>query len=184
MRCIQIGLITLLLAMLPAFTHAAEPVDPAPTDKPAAGDTAAEKTPPPPSFQPGAQVVLAVTLKAPRSWNLNYLVPVRLQFGKEYLKTAPFKVKKDTWDTTIESYLPEYTVEIPLALAKDLEDGSLSIPIEVMCSVCEASGEQCTFAMETMQPELIVRNEAGEDDEENQALAEGTLEYSYRLSLP
>lgn len=184
MRFLNTGLIAMLLATaVLSLAHAADPAPPVSPDEPTAAETAAE-TPVPPSFQPAAKVTLAITLQAPRNWNLNYLVPVRLQFDKEYLKTAPFKVKTEQWDTTIKSYVPEYTIEIPITLAKDLADECLAIPIEVICSVCESTGEQCTFAMETMQLKLIVKSEAGDDDDDNQALAKGTLEYTYRLSLP
>jgi len=143
-----------------------------------------EKAPPPPSFKPGAQVNLALTLKAPRGWNLNYMVPLRFEFDKEYLKDAPIKVKQQTWDFNIESYLPEATFVIPVTLKKGLKDGDLSIPLPIICSICESSGEMCTFCMENMTIKLVVKAEPAEGDGKHQAQDKGTLESTHRLSLP
>ncbi|MBN2082071.1 hypothetical protein JW859_07670 [bacterium] len=142
-----------------------------------------EETLPPPSFAPGANVTLALNLKAPSQWHLNYLVPIRVQFDEEYLKEAPFTVKKTVWDFTIESYLPRHTIEIPVYLKLGTDDGTLKVPFKLQCSICEMSGESCTFCMENVSFPVEVLSTAPADSQ-NQALAEGTADYDYRLSLP
>lgn len=184
MRLSQIWMVTLLLAAAMASAGWTAAPAASPADPVVETTAAAMARPVPPSFQPGARVVLALKLQAPQDWGLNYLVPIRLQFDKEYLKTAPFKVDQAIWDTTIESYLPEYIIEIPVVLDTRLADQALTIPIDVQCSICESTGEQCTFCMETLTVKLQVKRAPAEGDGANQALAQGTLEYSYRLSLP
>jgi hypothetical protein len=149
-----------------------------------AGATArAEEQPLPPSFAPGAKVTLALTILPPDQWQLNYLVPLRLQFDDEYLKDAPFTVKQPVWDFTLKSYMPRYTAEIPIQLNADLADGELVIPLEFMGSICESSGESCTFCRENVKFQLTVLSEAPPDTD-NQALNEGIAADTHRLSLP
>jgi len=143
----------------------------------------AEEQPAPPSFAPGAKVILALTILPPDQWQLNHLVPLRLQFDEEYLKDAPFTVKQPVWDFTLKSYMPRYTAEIPIQLAADLADGELTIQLEVLGSICEASGEACTFCKENISIELTILGKALPDTK-NQALNEGTATDAHRLSLP
>lgn len=144
---------------------------------------AAVEKPQPPSFAPGAAVTLALTILPPEQWQLNYLVPLRLQFDEEYLEDAPFSVEQAVWDFSFKSYMPRYTAEIPIQLDPSLADGPLAISLEVFGSICEASGESCTLAKENLTVELMILSEAPPDTE-NQALSKGTAEDTLRLSLP
>jgi len=150
---------------------------------PGTAKTDEEETLPPPSFAPGADVTLALCVKAPSQWELNYNVPLRVQFDEEYLKEAPFTVKKTVWDFTFETYLPRHTIEIPIYLKLGIDDGKLKVPFKVQCSICELSGESCTFCMENVNFPVEVLSVAPADSK-NQALDEGTADYEYRLSLP
>lgn len=160
----------------------------------AAGGSAAEPEQPtaqadgeeeqqPPSFRPGAEVTLAVTLKAPKYWQLNYLTPLRLQFDEKWLKDAPLAVKQPVWDFELDSYLEQYTAEIPVRLGRSVPDGTLEIPLEVLASICESSGESCTFCNENISVDVVVMRIAPPDSE-NQALGEGEVARAYRLSAP
>lgn len=176
MRWLPVAVAALLLWPLPsAATDESAP-------EPAAAGSKADK-PMPPSFAPGAEVTLALTIVPPEQWQLNYLVPLRLQFDEEYLKDAPFSVDHAVWDFKLKSYLPRYTAEIPIMLSDDLEDGPLLIPLEVLGSICENSGESCTFSRDNFSVKLTVLSKAPPDTK-NQALSEGTAEASHRLSLP
>jgi hypothetical protein len=136
-----------------------------------------------PSFRPGAEVTLAITLRAPKYWQLNYLTPLRLQFDEKYLKDAPLAVKQPVWDFELDSYLQQYTAEIPIRLGRSVPDGTLEIPLEILASICESSGESCTFCNEHMVVDVAVLRDAP-PDAENQALSEGAAESTYRLSVP
>jgi hypothetical protein len=143
----------------------------------------AQEQPQPPSFAPGAKVTLALTVLPPDQWQLNHLVPLRLQFDEEYLKDAPFTVKQPVWDFTLKSYMPRYTAEIPIQLNADLADGELIVPLEILGSICESSGEACTFCRENGKFKLLVLSQAPPETE-NQALKDGTASDTHRLSLP
>lgn len=177
---IRLALITmtglLLLVALPALARDAAAAE----AKPASGD---QEKQPAPSFAPGAAVTLALEIKAPQNWQLNHLVPLRLEFDEEYLKEAPFTVKQAVWDFTLKSYLERYTAEIPIKLDTGLVDGPMVIPLKLMGSICESSGEMCTFCTENVSVKLEVLNVAPPDTE-NQALSTGIAENSHRLSLP
>ena len=184
MRMIQfLAALLAVMVMVPAASRAQDDPAPAPAEE---GTTVQEpaKQEVPPSFQPGAAVELAITLKAPRDWNLNYMVPIRFEFDEEYLKHAPVSVKQRTWDFEIKSYLPSATFVIPVTLDKDLADGELAVPLPIACSVCESSGESCTFCMETMTINIVVQATAAEGDGKDRAQAKGTLQVDHRLSLP
>ena len=137
----------------------------------------------PPSFKPGAQVTLAVTVQAPERWLLNYLVPLRLQFDEEYLEKAPFTVEQAVWDFSFDKYIESYTAKVPLLLSPELPDGVLVVPLVVMCSICDEGGESCTFSNEDLAVPLVVRAEAGAD-EKNQALNKGELPFAHLLGAP
>lgn len=159
----------------------------------AAGEATAEPAQPaaqtdgedeqPPSFRPGAEVTLAITLKAPKYWQLNYLTPLRLQFDEKYLKDAPLAVKQAVWDFELDSYLEQYTAEIPIRLGRGVPDGNLEIPLEILASICESSGESCTFCNENISVDVAVMRIAPPDTE-NQALSEGEVAHTCRLSAP
>jgi hypothetical protein len=177
----MIRLALIVLAALMLWTWPAASVEEADAEaKPVAG---AEEKALPPSFAPGATVTLALEIRPPEQWQLNYLVPLRLEFDEEYLKEAPFTVKQAVWDFTLKSYMPRYTAEIPLTLNTDLADGALTIPLKLMGSICESSGEMCTFCIENVTVKLEVLSVAPPDTE-NQALSTGIAQHSHRLSLP
>lgn len=136
-----------------------------------------------PSFAPGATVTLAITLSSPEQWVLNYMVPLRLQFDEKALKDAPFTVAKPVWDFKFEHYLPRFTAEVPIKLKKNLPDGPLPVSLQVLCSICAASGDECTFAIEEVSVEVPVLAKAAPGTK-NQALAKGTFKTKHRLSLP
>jgi len=165
-----------VLPVVAASDPAAEPEQPA-----AQADDEQEQQPP--SFRPGAEVTLAITLRAPKYWQLNYLTPLRLQFDEKFLKDAPLAVKQPVWDFELESYLEQYTAEIPIRLGRSVPDGTLTIPLEVLASICESSGESCTFCNEHIVVDIMVLREAPPDTE-NQALGEGAAESAHRLSAP
>jgi hypothetical protein len=142
-----------------------------------------EQKPVPPSFKPGAEVTLAITLQAPEHWHLNYLVPLRLQFDEEYLEEAPFSVEKPVWDFSFDDYVESYTARLPLVLGADLPEGVLTIPLRAMCSICDESGESCTFSQQDAAVPLIVRIEAPAE-QKNQALLSGELPYALKLEAP
>jgi hypothetical protein len=79
--------------------------------------------------------------------------------------------------------MSRYTAEIPIQLDSALQDGALVIPLEVLGSFCESSGESCTFSKENVTFNLTVLSTAP-PDADNQALSEGTAEDTHRLSLP
>jgi hypothetical protein len=138
---------------------------------------------PAPSFAPGAVVTLAITLSSPEQWVLNYMVPLRLQFDEKALKTAPYSVAKPVWDFKFEHYIPRYTAEVPIKLNKGLPDGPPPVSLQVLCSICAASGEECTFAIEDLTVEVPVLAKAA-PGAKNQALSKGTLNAKHKLSLP
>lgn len=136
-----------------------------------------------PSFAPGAAVTLKITLVAPEQWNLNYMVPIRLQFDEKLLKDAPYKVSKTTWDYTIKHYVPRQTFELPITLAKSVADGTLDVPVNVLCSICTVAGDECTFAMDTAVVHIKVQAKA-EPGAKDQALSKGAATCLRQLSLP
>lgn len=143
----------------------------------------AKKEAAPPSFKPGAEVTLAITIKAPRQWKLNHLMPLTLSFDEEYLKDAPFSVKESSYTIKLDHYLPRLTVAIPVELNGNLEDGRLRIPLSLIFSICNEVTEFCAFSVETVNVPVYVQAKAGAG-EKNQALDSGTAEHSHLLSIP
>lgn len=164
-----------------AGAHAAD--QSAATEVQLAAEKAPAKPPTPPSFAPGAEVTMKITLEAPDQWNLNYMVPIRLQFDEKQLKGAPYKVSKSTWDFTIKHYSPKETFELPITLAKSAPEGKLEVPVAVLCSICADTGEECTFAMETAVVDIKVQAKA-DPGAKDQALARGAVSCVHHLSLP
>lgn len=162
---------------------AAAGTDPAAEQEQPPAQTDGEEEQQPPSFRPGAEVTLAITLRSPKYWQLNHLTPLRLQFDEKYLKDAPLAVKQPVWDFELDSYLEQYTAEIPIRLGRNVPDGTLEIPLEILASICESSGESCTFCNENISVDVVVMRIAPPDTE-NQALSEGAAESTHRLSAP
>ncbi len=171
------GLLLIMLMTVPAL--AAE----------GAGGASGPTKPEPPSFQPGAEVELVVTIKAPKGWAINYLAPLRFEFGKDYVagEEQPdgmqFNVSKSQWDFALEEYQKEYTASVLIQLDAKLPDGEITIPLIILCSICDDAGDACTFGTEEISVPLVVRSKAPKT-EKNQAQAEGTLAYSQAIALP
>jgi len=184
-RSLRLVLNTLLLAgwlVASAGAYAADQQAGGATEVQLKADPAPAKQTPP-SFAPGAEVTLKITLQAPDQWVLNYMVPIRLQFDEKQLKDAPYKVSKTTWDFTIEHYVPRQTFELPITLAKGVADGTLDVPVGVLCSICAGAGDECTFVMETAVVHVKVQAKA-EPGAKDQALSKGAATCLHHLSLP
>jgi hypothetical protein len=153
------------------------------------GGTGDSAKPEPPSFQPGAEVELAITLTAPKGWAINYLVPLRFEFGKDYVKSdeqpdsTEFSVNKPQWDFTLDEYQKQYTASVLIQLDGKLPDGEITIPLTILSSICDDAGDACTFCTEEISVPLVVRSKAPKN-EKTQAQAEGTVGYSHTLALP
>ena len=145
-------------------------------------DTKAEEKPLP-LFKPGAEVTLALTVKAPKHWVLNYLVPLRVSFDKEQLKKAPFSVKQLDWDFEFEEYTGEYVASVPVKLQRNLPDGEIEIPLTVQCSICTDTGDQCSFAAENANVVVQILAKAPEDAKQ-QPVAKGEMPAAVRLVPP
>lgn len=162
--------ILLILALCAVLLAAAK----APASKPA---------PPKPVFRPGASVTLEVTLKSPEDWKLNHMVPVRVSFDKDQLKRKSFSASKESWDFKLPTYVKQQILTIPITLSKKAPDGTLAIPLDIQCSICDDPGTQCTFANErlTVNVEVRAKAPAGSSAE---PLAKGKVTAGYRLSAP
>jgi len=170
------GMLALLLLTVPALA----------ADATGSSDEPKEKAPP--SFQPGAKVELAIALHAPVGWAINHQVPLRLEFDEDYVASdeqpedAQFSTEKAKWDFTLERYEEEYMAAVVVQLAGELPDGEITLPLTVLCSICDDAGDACTFSMEEISVPLVVRSKAPKD-EKNQAQAKGTLTHEHRLAL-
>lgn len=161
--------VLVMLALCAALLLAAKPAAP-------------QAAPQPAFFRPGAKVILEVTLKSPEDWKLNHLVPIRVSFDKDQLKLKAFAVSRDFWDFHLDAYTKQHTLSIPIVLSKSAADGTLSIPLDIECSICDDPGTQCAFANERMTLNLEVRAKAPAAGSE--PLAKGKVSAGYRLSIP
>lgn len=128
-----------------------------------------------PSFKPGAQVTLAVKLRAPSGWKISHVPPIRISFDKQQMKNYGFTANKESFDFDPGKYVKEYTANVPIKLKQGLNDGAVKVPVNVTCSICDESGTQCSFANESM--ELKVQVQA-------KAQAKGTLPHEHTLRPP
>ena len=147
--------------------------------KPAAPKPQPEKV----YFRPGAVVTLELTLKSPEDWKLNHMVPIRFTFDKDQLKRKSFSAAREFYDFKLQAYVKQHTVSIPITLSKKAADGTLSIPLDIQCSICDDPGTQCTFANERMIVNLDVRAKAPAGSSAD-PLAKGKVTAGYRLSAP
>jgi hypothetical protein len=136
-----------------------------------------------PLFKPGAEVALALTVKAPKHWVLNYMVPLRVSFDEEKLKKAPFTVKQSDWDFEFEEYVGEYVASVPVKLKQNLPDGEIKIPLMVQCSICTDSGDLCSFAAENASVVVQVLAKAPEGAKQ-QPVAKGEMPAAVKLVPP
>lgn len=137
----------------------------------------------PPSFRPGAEIRIMLEVLAPKQWKINHLVPLRLEFEEEYLEEGPIAVRQAVWDFKLENYVPKLTVEIPVTLSEDLQDGPIVLPLALACSICNEVAGTCAFVMENVSVKIRVLAEAP-PDVENQALPKGQQPASHLLSAP
>jgi hypothetical protein len=135
-----------------------------------------------PSFKPGADVTLEIKLKAPGGWKINYVPPIRFSFDAEKLKSAGFTVSKAQWEVKPGKYVKELTVSIPIKLKSGLKDGTLSVPVDIACSICDEPGVHCSFANESMTLKLDVKAKAPQGSAQPQT--KGKFAQEHKLSPP
>ncbi len=177
-QAVILAVLALVWCSMPAHAQTVEEAGQKP------GQTAqSKKKATPPSFQPGAEVTLAITIKAPREWVINYMVPFQARFDDEDIKKAEFSVEEATNRFEFEHYLPEITFEIPVTLSSKLKDGKITIPVYVDCSICDEVSGQCTFASEIVMAKVRILSEA-DPEEKNQAQKAGLSRHTQVLSGP
>jgi hypothetical protein len=128
-----------------------------------------------PSFKPGAQVTLAIKLKAPTGWKISHVPPIRMSFDKQQMKNYGFTAAKNSFDFDPGKYVKEYTVNVPIKLKPGLPDGAVKVPVNVSCSICDETGTQCSFANESMELQVQVLAKGQ---------AKGTLSHTHTLRPP
>lgn len=128
-----------------------------------------------PSFKPGAQVTLAIKLKAPSGWKISHVPPIRLSFDKQQMKNYGFTAAKVSFDFDPGKYVKEYTANVPIKLKPGLNDGAVKVPVNVSCSICDEAAVQCSFANESMELKVPVQAKAQ---------AKGTLSQEHTLRPP
>lgn len=136
--------------------------------------TAAANKPGEPTFKPGAQVTIDLTVKAPQGWRINYLLPVQVMFDKQVLKQAPFTVDKSTLSFTLKEYAEETVLTIPVKLKQNAKPGQLTVPFDLDYSICEKKSDNCTFDVEDVDVKVLVE-EGAPDGSRERALAAGHL---------
>jgi hypothetical protein len=148
-----------------------------------AGSASQAKNDAAPSFKPGAQVTLAIKLKAPSGWKISHVPPIRLSFDKQQLKNYGFTVAKNSFDFDPGKYVKEYTANIPIKLKAGVKDGALKVPVNVSCSICDDAVVQCSFANESMElsVQVLAKAPAGSTA---QAQAKGTVSHEHTLRPP
>lgn len=138
---------------------------------------------PPPSFRPGAEVELQVTISAPEKWHLNEGLAVTLSFDEEYLKKAPFSTKSSEVSISTEPGDLSTQLSMKITLGSELPDGSLSLPLDLMCVVCDKTGDNCVMISESFSAVIEVRSSAPKDAK-NQALKSGANPVEFRIPAP
>ena len=114
----------------------------------------------PPSFKPGADVTLYITLNSPADWHLNDKVPIVFNFDEEELKKLPFSVEKTKWEFSIDKSTERFTALIPVKLSKKAPEGTVNIPLSVECSICTDETGSCAFAKRRLQGQAARRDQA------------------------
>jgi hypothetical protein len=133
-----------------------------------------------PSFRPGAEVTVGITVHAPETWSLNPGIPLRVIIDQELLKTAPFTVGKAQQDFKLKTRNAQAYVEIPVTLKQAVVDGELTIPVTVQCGACTEDEAQCSVFESKVDVPVLVRSSA-DDGEEEQALKRGTVTADVQL---
>jgi hypothetical protein len=133
-----------------------------------------------PSFRPGAEVTVGITVHAPAAWSLNPGIPLRVSIDQKLLKTAPFTVDKAEQDFKLKHRNHQAYVEIPVKLKKAVVDGELTIPVTVQCGACTEDEAQCSVFESKVDVPVVVRSSA-DDGEEEQALKRGTVTADVQL---
>jgi len=149
----------------------------------AAAESEKPEKAPDPTFRPGAKVNLSLTLRAPEGWNLNYMVPLRVQFDPEQMRKLPLVVDKITWEYKLDKYQPEFELSIPVRVAKGAEDGTLRFTLSAAAGICDEPVTQCTFVNEDVPVALTVQAKAAKGAK-GQALAKGALKAEHCFSCP
>jgi hypothetical protein len=135
---------------------------------------------PDPTFRPGAEVTIELTVRAPKGWQVNHLLPLQVIFDAKQLKDAPFTVEETTLTFELEDYADETTISIPLKLSKDVGPGRLTVPFDLDHSVCNKETLKCTFALQDVAVAVTVEQSAPENSK-NRALAVGSLPATLQL---
>jgi len=147
----------------------------------------------PPSFKPGANVTLAVTIEAPKQWAINPYQDIKLVFDEENLKNAPFSVEGTEWVHPAKKFDPEHpeikyedfcVIEIPIKLASNITEGTLAVPITLHGGICDPVSEYCKGGIvEEVSVRVLVKAKAP-DGTKNQALSQGVSPWRHCISLP
>ncbi|MCB1220590.1 MAG: hypothetical protein H7A35_03010 [Planctomycetales bacterium] len=143
----------------------------------------AKEQPKPASFKPGASVELVVKVNAPKGWAHNPMMPLKLSFDPEYLKTAPFTVAQNSFEVKFEGHPTSAEVKVPIKLKGSLNDGELSIPAKLDAFICTVDESMCIMASEETSLHVRVQGKAGKG-EKDQALDKGSLSLSHVLTPP
>ncbi len=135
---------------------------------------------PDPTFRPGADVLIELTVKAPRDWQLNYMLPVQVLFDEKQLKKAPFSVEEPAISFKLEEYTDEAVLTIPVRLRDSADPGELTVPFSLDYSICQVESGDCTFNVQDV--EVLVQVElSAPKDSKLRALASGSLRAALQL---
>lgn len=142
---------------------------------------AADKEPEPdPTFRPGAKVSLELTVKAPKGWELNYLLPIEVVFDEKQLKKAPFTVEKSSLSFKLKEYTEQAVLKIPLELKPESKPGEIAIPFDLDYSICELESDHCTFSVQDIEIPLKIESTAPKGSK-SRALKAGSLPATIQL---
>ncbi|MEZ5337494.1 MAG: hypothetical protein R3F46_04445 [bacterium] len=135
------------------------------------------------SFKPGASVELVLKVDAPKGWAHNPMMPLKLSFDPEYLKTAPFSVAQNSFEVKFEGHPSSAELKIPIKLKSKLADGELKIPATIDAFICTVDESMCIMASEDASLRVLVQSSAAKG-EKDAALEKGSLMLSHRLAPP
>lgn len=135
---------------------------------------------PDPTFKPGADVSIELTVKAPKGWHINYMLPLTVIFDDKLLKDEPFTVDKTVLSFKLKEYVHETVLDIPVHLKEDVKAGKLTVPFDLDYSICEETTENCTFDLQDIKIPLQVETEAPKGSKDR-ALAKGDLPATIQL---
>ncbi|MCB1218739.1 hypothetical protein KDL44_15245 [bacterium] len=137
----------------------------------------------PVSFKPGASVELVLKVDTPKGWAHNPMMPLKLSFDPEYLKTAPFSVAQNSFEVKFEGHPSSAELKIPIKLKSKLADGELKIPATIDAFICTVDESMCIMASEDASLHVLVQSSAAKG-EKDAALEKGSLMLSHRLAPP